>query len=604
MANHITPEPERFPSPVPMLAPAADRPSSLLADEPEPAAAASLHGSGTSAGSRGVIGGVALGSSPSFFSSLIAKKRSTLSLLNLNMTRQHRSHSVQSLPTGPFAEALRGDGSVLATGSRGDDDDDGLEEVHDGPTDPDNPYHRSTEGAEEEEELDEEAFAGQISLTLTTPCRLRLLRVRFSGIINTRFSRSAKTTIAPSATSNAIIFKDLLTLLGSTAVDDPPVVLEPGPHVFPFTFRVPIASLPSSFTGNYGEIRYEITGILVRIGASVKSCSHVISIPSTVDAGGERYARPAETVVKIPAGFWVWRTGHIEARLSLIGREAFSSEEVAQLRLDVLNHSAAGVVIRDIYMKQCVLYRTGNEVRGPNVERVHRLRFEECFSSMTRRIRRVVHFPVPASNTFSPSLRTSLIEVTHFLCVRVAPKFNRTVGKGCVVEVPVTIAGFPSTFNEMGGGGEGRVSVETLPIYERGNGAGMGTAKHEQQEQGEWVLREEEITVSVAAAEGRMFEVGGAVEDDEDDVELYRGASGSLPPPMRPIMDLLETGRPTSLIPDDDGDPNFEDVYDVDADVVEPVVEPIAEDEVALGVLRNVVMDKNLALDRDSSVVA
>ncbi|KAI8852364.1 hypothetical protein BC829DRAFT_440786 [Chytridium lagenaria] len=289
---------------------------------------------------------------------------------------------------------------------------------------------------------------GYVSLRVVQPIIVRILRLRFSGTVTTRMSR--KENSISSASSTTVIFKELQTVLGS-AGEEERIPLEPGDYVYPFSFRVPLATLPASFEGNFGRVKYEITGILARPNSSIKTCSTILTIPSTVDAADSLYQAPTESKLHIPVGLWLWRTGYLDASLS-VPKGAFSSEEIMPVTLDILNHSASGAVLRDVYMKQ---------TRGPNTERVHRLTFTETFPAQTRHIRRIINFPIPSTTVFSPSIKTSNLEVTHTLIVKIST--NQRFAKPRKLIIPITIAGFPSTLPDFGAGG--RESMDTLPVY-------------------------------------------------------------------------------------------------------------------------------------------
>ncbi|KAJ3096652.1 Arrestin domain-containing protein 4 [Phlyctochytrium planicorne] len=299
---------------------------------------------------------------------------------------------------------------------------------------------------------------GHVCLNVTEPITVRILRVRFSGTVSTRLSR--KEHSLSSGSSTTVLFKELQTMLGSPGEDER-VRLEPGEYVYPFSFRVPLTSLPASFEGNFGRVKYEITAILARPTSGLKTCHAVVTIPSTVDSADAEYQEPVESKALIPVGFWLWRTGHMNVSLS-IPKGAYSSEEVVPVTLDLVNHSGSGAVLKDVYMKQAAIYKTGTEVRGPNTERIHRLTFTEHFPAQTRHIRRIINFPIPATSIFSPTIKTAALEVKHSIIVKVSA--DHRFAKVQKLEIPITIAGFPSMLPDFGPNGA-RISIDTLPVY-------------------------------------------------------------------------------------------------------------------------------------------
>ncbi|KAH6562144.1 hypothetical protein BASA60_011222 [Batrachochytrium salamandrivorans] len=192
--------------------------------------------------------------------------------------------------------------------------------------------------------------------------------------------------------SVVFLFREIFNHIGSTQPNDSPVDLDAADHIFPFSFRVPPTSLPASFLGPYGEIRYE--------------------------------------------------SGHIDVHASL-SRHGFTSEDTASLKIAIVNHSANALVIRDIALKQQVMYKAFTEVQGPRTERIHKINFSERIGATTRKITRLVQFPIPSSSIISPDISTPVLQVTHSIGFKVqscAP-WSRI----CKVYLPIVIAGFPFT---------------------------------------------------------------------------------------------------------------------------------------------------------------
>ncbi|KAJ3329315.1 Arrestin domain-containing protein 4 [Blyttiomyces sp. JEL0837] len=294
------------------------------------------------------------------------------------------------------------------------------------------------------------------------PAITRLLRVRFTGTVSTRVYKDEHTMM--NTTSSVILFKEMTTLSGSLNVQDPNEVLQPGEYVFPFTFRMPSVSLPASFESHYGKIKYEITAVLVRSGSLNKTHTVVLTVPSTLDGTGEAFMVPVKVSEGCVVGRLWWASGRLEVEAE-IPKRAYTSEESIPLRIDITNHSGSGCVLKGVYLKQKVMYKTTTEIRGPLTERIHKLNFTEHFPPYTRRICRVIHFPIPPITTFSPTIKTSLIEVSHFLIIKVSPSSSSLLNpfqKTIKVSVPVVIAGFPNTIANVG---LDRFSIDTLPLY-------------------------------------------------------------------------------------------------------------------------------------------
>ncbi|KAJ1545882.1 hypothetical protein HK096_005818, partial [Nowakowskiella sp. JEL0078] len=311
------------------------------------------------------------------------------------------------------------------------------------------------------------------------------------------------------STSTVTIFKDLLTVLGSTLISDPEVEVTAGEYSFPFSFRVPPASLPASFEGFNGYVRYEVTAILVREKHSHRTCSVLITVPSTVDASENEYQCPMGINTRLPVGLF-WNMGHIDVNAS-IPKKAFASEENIPLRLDIANESFVNVTIKEICIKQKITYKMENDyfrVKGPVTEKIHRLKYQvTCNAQMTSRI---INIPVPSTSILSPSVRTSILDVKHSVCLKISTnqsseksadfgrkfknmfsfkksgsyvpdvtvqfqqihqpftqhKYENIVsrfdpGRTVKLIIPIIIAGFPHQPDIF----IGRPSIDTLPVY-------------------------------------------------------------------------------------------------------------------------------------------
>ncbi|KAJ1529012.1 hypothetical protein HK096_009718, partial [Nowakowskiella sp. JEL0078] len=161
---------------------------------------------------------------------------------------------------------------------------------------------------------------GNAKLHLSTSVKLKLIRLRFSGSVLSSLCKD--TSSLSRSTSFLTIFKDMLTVLGSAVLSDPEVEIVVGEHNFPFSFRVPPASLPASFEGFNGYVRYEVTAILVREEHSNRTCSVLITVPSTVDASENEYQCPVRMNTNLPGGLF-WNMGHINVNTS-IPKKAFA----------------------------------------------------------------------------------------------------------------------------------------------------------------------------------------------------------------------------------------------------------------------------------------
>ena len=103
-----------------------------------------------------------------------------------------------------------------------------------------------------------------------------------------------------------------------------------------------------------------------------------------------------------------------------------------------------------------MIFRT----RGPRTEHIHRLNFCETIGSGTRKITRLIHFPIPPASLMSPFIHTPILRVNHVISFKVSSSapFSRVTK----VVVPIIIGGFPFVLFDDAAH---QRSVDTLPIY-------------------------------------------------------------------------------------------------------------------------------------------
>ncbi|KAJ3387021.1 hypothetical protein HDU92_002166 [Lobulomyces angularis] len=264
-----------------------------------------------------------------------------------------------------------------------------------------------------------QSLDGQISLSLSSPVEVTLLRIRFTGFISTHNYKSESLN---ENNSTATLFKDLQTCVGGLT-DDNPVLLEAGDYVYPFSFRFPALALPPTYDGVYGTVRYEVGAVLVRPNKFNKTASIQLSVPSTLDSGNVLYNDPVEQVVKKNVGVWWWNKGHVEVKAS-IPRKAFPSEDILPLTIEITNQSNSSLELSSVYLKQRSSCRTTEDSKGPRTEKIHKLNFSETYLPELKHIVRQIQFPIPETSIFSPSIKTAILEVFHILVIKVKIKSN------------------------------------------------------------------------------------------------------------------------------------------------------------------------------------
>ncbi|KAJ3276247.1 hypothetical protein HDV01_005695 [Terramyces sp. JEL0728] len=217
---------------------------------------------------------------------------------------------------------------------------------------------------------------GFVNLNLTANTNITLLRVRLTGKVVTHLQKG--NAGLSNENSTITMFKDFTNLVGDGNMNTMPVEVPAGDHVYPFEFRLPPTSLPASFEGPFGSVKYVISAVLVKSGYKKQIIDSEIIIPSTRDVGVSDLADSVSIKKDGYAGLLFWKSGYFSVTAS-IPKGGFAS----------------------------VTYVTIDRTRGPRTERIHRLNYAEEFPPSIREINRLIQFPVPPSSVMNPDIDTS-----------------------------------------------------------------------------------------------------------------------------------------------------------------------------------------------------
>jgi hypothetical protein len=291
--------------------------------------------------------------------------------------------------------------------------------------------------------------SGFVHLNLSHSALVKLFRVRLTGTIYTHLNQND--TSLTNRVNSLILFKDIINLENTNGQEI--VELEAGSRSCFFDFRIPVAALPPTFEGFYGNVEYSVTAVFITAHLQKRIVSVPITIPCTSSI--EDTPHPFSTELVIPARKWWLYVGHVDILASL-SQCAFYLEDSITLLLDITNHSNLPVTIKSITLKQKCTYKIAYENRGPKTERLHSFKYSEAVLPHFKKIIRSIDIPVPDASVFSSSFITPLIIVSHFISVKI--KVGGKLGK---LSIPITLGGFPWHAMDL----DGLISVSTLPRY-------------------------------------------------------------------------------------------------------------------------------------------
>lgn len=110
------------------------------------------------------------------------------------------------------------------------------------------------------------------------------------------------------------MFKDYTNFLGEHRTSE---TIQVGEHTYPFQFRMPPTSLPASFEGPYGQIKYELTAIAQKPRSEKLVSSIILTVPSTRDVHDEELLVQHTHKAEGKAGRFWFKSGHFDIKASL-----------------------------------------------------------------------------------------------------------------------------------------------------------------------------------------------------------------------------------------------------------------------------------------------
>ncbi|XP_029961027.1 arrestin domain-containing protein 3-like isoform X2 [Salarias fasciatus] len=117
---------------------------------------------------------------------------------------------------------------------------------------------------------------GKITLELSKECSFQTLSIQMKGKAKVLWTENyGKTVVTYSSKNKYFSIKQILVQEGQGIT-----TLNPGSHVFPFSFQIPAQELPSSFRGSYGKILYTLKANLsrsMRVDSKAKAEFNVIN---------------------------------------------------------------------------------------------------------------------------------------------------------------------------------------------------------------------------------------------------------------------------------------------------------------------------------------
>jgi hypothetical protein len=182
---------------------------------------------------------------------------------------------------------------------------------------------------------------GIVSLILNEPAQVFRIRIRFYGKTITNLHKNPGIM---NESSTVTMFKDYSYLLGER--DSEPIVLDEGEHVYPYQFRLPGSSLPASFEGDYGGVRYWLEA-LIDTEHGRRTVYKYLTIPSSKNVRDPEYDISPVIVKKGRVGLGLWKKEEYHVKVST-ERLAYTSGIYSLTKNNMLPYQSVSQIIRPL----------------------------------------------------------------------------------------------------------------------------------------------------------------------------------------------------------------------------------------------------------------
>ncbi|XP_015997318.2 arrestin domain-containing protein 4 [Rousettus aegyptiacus] len=186
-----------------------------------------------------------------------------------------------------------------------------------------------------------ETVAGHVLLDVAELVAVRALRLEAHGRATAAWGPSAGAA-APGPAAEVEYLNVRLSLREPRAGEGL-LLLQPGKHEFPFSFRLPSEPLVTSFTGKYGSIQYCVRAVLDRPKVPEQSVQRDIQVVSHVDVNTPTLLTPVLKTQEKMVGCWFFTSGPVSLSAK-IERKGYCNGEAIPIYAEIENCSSRLVV--------------------------------------------------------------------------------------------------------------------------------------------------------------------------------------------------------------------------------------------------------------------
>ncbi|XP_030376124.1 arrestin domain-containing protein 17 [Scaptodrosophila lebanonensis] len=213
---------------------------------------------------------------------------------------------------------------------------------------------------------------GQVKLTFDSPKKVRGIIIRFLGESNTEWTEERNVTTSEGKTENEITnlkgheeyFKIQYYLLGGKNSSE--TELPPGTHTYPFTCALP-PTLPSSFEGEFGHVRYTIKVTLDRPWKFDQDMKMAFTVIAPVDLNlNPRVKEPFKLELEKSFCCFCCRSGPLSV-VTTIPVTGYVSGQIIPISCECDNASNVGINAVKFELRKLVTFHT-NQPRSEKRE--------------------------------------------------------------------------------------------------------------------------------------------------------------------------------------------------------------------------------------------
>ncbi|ALC47386.1 CG1105 [Drosophila busckii] len=213
---------------------------------------------------------------------------------------------------------------------------------------------------------------GQANFTFDSPKKVRGIIIRFLGEANTEWTEERNVTTSEGKTENEITnlkgheeyFKIQYYLLGGKNSSE--TELPPGTHTYPFTCALP-PTLPSSFEGEFGHVRYTIKVTLDRPWKFDQDMKMAFTVIAPVDLNlNPRVKEPSKLELEKAFCCFCCRSGPL-AVITRLPQTGYVSGQTLPITCEVDNSSNVNLTAVKFELRKLVTFHT-NQPRSEKRE--------------------------------------------------------------------------------------------------------------------------------------------------------------------------------------------------------------------------------------------